>query len=142
MLFQLEQLTKLMSPTGDFGEYHRDVKALKPPYVPYLGAELQAFASIDQSNPNVIEKEKDVLLNFEKGRRMLDALKRLFIFKSKPMSFSNSQKGAWGGGVTLLPCSVFIFPLIVKSSIFHVQCSHLVRVQMLLHSSQQQRAGS
>lgn len=127
MLFQLEQLTKLMSPTGDFGEYHRDVKALKPPYVPYLGAELQAFASIDQSNPNVIEKEKDVLLNFEKGRRMLDALKKLFIFKSKPMSLSNSQKGARGP--------------ITRSSIFS-QFSHLVWAQMLLHSSQQQRAGS
>lgn len=81
-----------MSPNGEFVEYHREVKGLKPPYVPYLGAELQAFATIDQSNPSIIE-QKDVLLNFEKGRRMLEALKKLFTFKAKPYTLNNTNRG-------------------------------------------------
>lgn len=93
LLFQLEQLTKLMAPAGEFAEYHKEIRSLKAPYVPYLGAELQAFATIDQSNPSLIEQSTGVLLNFEKAKKMLDAMKKLNAYKAKSYSLNNSNKG-------------------------------------------------
>ena len=94
LLFQLEALTKLMSPTGEFAEYHKEIKGLKPPFLPYLGAELPIFASIDQNNPSVIEQKEAPLLNFDKARRVLDAMKKFFSFKTKTYSLNNTSKGA------------------------------------------------
>lgn len=70
----LAELNETMSSTRNFGRYREILRSLNPPAVPFLGVYLSDLTFIEDGNPSMIKKSRN-LINFGKRDKLAEVIK-------------------------------------------------------------------
>ncbi|RKO92664.1 ras guanine nucleotide exchange factor domain-containing protein, partial [Blyttiomyces helicus] len=84
-----EEVAALVSPKGQYANYRKVLKDLKPPAIPFLGVYLTDLTFIELGNPDFLP---DVhAINFEKRRKVHGVIKEIQSFQRTPYALMPLQ---------------------------------------------------
>ncbi len=78
-------MAELVSPKGQYVNYRRALKELKPPAIPFLGVYLTDLTFIELGNPGFLPDTH--YINFEKRRKVYSLIREIQFYQQVPYLF-------------------------------------------------------
>jgi hypothetical protein len=78
-------VAELVSPKGQYVNYRRALKELKPPAIPFLGVYLTDLTFIELGNPGFLPDTH--YINFEKRRKVYSLIREIQFYQQVPYLF-------------------------------------------------------
>ncbi|CAG8528266.1 3951_t:CDS:10 [Paraglomus brasilianum] len=87
----LEALNKVMNSTKNFLDYRAQLHSVNPPCVPFLGVYLTDLTFIEDGNPNVLKKNRN-LINFSKRMKTAEVIREIQQYQAVPYHLTPVQE--------------------------------------------------
>lgn len=78
-------MAELVSPKGQYVNYRKALKELKPPAIPFLGVYLTDLTFIELGNPGFLPDTH--YINFEKRRKVYSLIREIQFYQQVPYLF-------------------------------------------------------